>query len=147
MAQARKNQTLILGYITVFLDIMGYYLIVPILPYLSKSLGGTATEEGILFSSYAIFQLISTICSTCSCIGLLIMGPLSDRYGRKPFLLLTLLGPCVGNLLIPLLIHRFHPAGFVVFYAHADLLEILYGSFRWRHDSGASVPILFSFHV
>lgn len=59
MAQARKNQTLILGYITVFLDIMGYYLIVPILPYLSKSLGGTATEEGILFSGYSVAQIAS----------------------------------------------------------------------------------------
>ena len=59
MANVRRNQTLILGYITVFLDIMGYYLIVPILPYLSKSLGGTATEEGILFSGYSVAQIAS----------------------------------------------------------------------------------------
>ncbi len=142
-----KKKIIVIAYAAVSMDMLNFAIIVPILPYLSMELNATTMEEGILFSSYAIFQLISTICSTCSCIGLLIMGPLSDRYGRKPFLLLTLLGPCVGNLLIPLLIHRFHPAGFVVFYAHADLLEILYGSFRWRHDSGASVPILFSFHV
>ena len=61
MVQIRTKQTLILGYITVFLDIMGYYLIVPVLPYLSESLGATPTEEGILFSGYSVAQIVSGI--------------------------------------------------------------------------------------
>ena len=61
MAQIRTKQTLILGYITVFLDIMGYDLIVPVLPYLSESLGATPSEEGILFSGYSIAQIVSRL--------------------------------------------------------------------------------------
>ena len=142
-----KKKIIVIAYAAVSMDMLNFAIIVPILPYLSIELNATTMEEGILFSSYAIFQLVSTICSTYSCIGLLIMGPLSDRYGRKPFLLLTLLGPCVGSLHISSLIYRFDPAGFVVFYADVDLLEILYGSFRWCHDSGASVLPLSSFHA
>lgn len=57
--QYNLKKNLYLGYITVFLDIIGFSLIVPILPYLSKDLGATSTQEGILFSTYCITQMIS----------------------------------------------------------------------------------------
>ena len=92
-----KKKIIVIAYAAVSMDMLNFAIIVPILPYLSIELNATTMEEGILFSSYAVFQLISPIDSLRSFIGLLIMGPLSDRYGRKPFLLLTLLGPCVGD--------------------------------------------------
>lgn len=57
--QYNLKKNLYLGYITVFLDIIGFSLIVPILLYLSKDLGATSTQEGILFSTYCITQMIS----------------------------------------------------------------------------------------
>ena len=96
MVQIRTKQTLILGYITVFLDIMGYYLIVPVLPYLSESLGATPTEEGILFSGYSVAQIASRFDFFISYLGLLIMGNYSDLYGRKFFLLFSLTGSFIG---------------------------------------------------
>lgn len=57
--QYNIKKNLYLGYITVFLDVIGFSLIVPILPYLSKELGATSTQEGILFSTYCITQMIS----------------------------------------------------------------------------------------
>lgn len=59
--QYNIKKNLYLGYITVFLDVIGFSLIVPILPYLSKDLGATSTQEGILFSTYSITQMISTM--------------------------------------------------------------------------------------
>ena len=85
---SREQTTLVLSYITYFLDMMNYAIIVPILPYLVKELNSTSMEEGLLFSVYSIMQLIS----------LLIMGPCSDFYGRRPFLLLSLIGSCFGSL-------------------------------------------------
>ena len=58
-----KKSIIVFAFITVFMDSLNYALIVPILPYLIQELHSTPMEEGILFSSYAIFQLISiTIC-------------------------------------------------------------------------------------
>ena len=59
MANKHWLSIVILALVTVFLDTMNYALIVPILPYLVKELNSTSFEEGILFSSYSIFQLIS----------------------------------------------------------------------------------------
>ena len=55
----RNLSILIFAFITVFFDTMNYALIVPILPFLVKELNSTSFQEGILFSSYSIFQLIS----------------------------------------------------------------------------------------
>lgn len=54
-----KKRILLIAYFTYFMDTVNYALIVPILPYLVKELHATNMQEGILFSSYAIFQLIS----------------------------------------------------------------------------------------
>lgn len=63
------------------------------------------------------------------------MGPLSDRYGRKYFLLLTLLGPCVGSLLLSSLRNRFHSSGIVLFHVGTDYLENTNGLLCWCFDS------------
>ena len=55
----REKTTLLLSYITYFLDMMNYAIIVPILPYLVKELNSTSMQEGLLFSVYSIMQLIS----------------------------------------------------------------------------------------
>ena len=57
--KARVRSIIIMAFITCFLDCMNNALIVPILPYLVDELNSTSMEEGILFSSYSIFQLIS----------------------------------------------------------------------------------------
>ena len=98
MTLSKKNLSiLIIAFVTVFLDTMNSALIVPVLPYLVKELNSNSFQEGLLFSSYSIFQLISIIHNCLISIGLLIMGPLSDRYGRKPLLLLSLFGSCFGS--------------------------------------------------
>lgn len=86
--KTRIRTIVIIAFITVFFDTMNNALIVPVLPFLVTELGSTSMQEGILFSSYSIFQLIS----------LLLMGPLSDIYGRKPFILLSLFGSCFGSI-------------------------------------------------
>ena len=97
MTLSKKNMIiLIIAFITVFLDTMNNALIIPVLPYLVKELNSNSFQEGLLFSSYSIFQLISIKHNCFFSIGLLIMGPLSDKYGRKPFLLLSLFGSCFG---------------------------------------------------
>lgn len=67
-------------FLTLFLDLMGYGLIIPLLPDYSRSLGATATLIGIITASYSLAQFIAAP----------ILGSLSDKYGRKPLLLITI---------------------------------------------------------
>ncbi|KNB41306.1 multidrug resistance protein [Blastocystis sp. subtype 4] len=49
MSGSNRTRNLFLGFITVFLDDMGYSIVVPILPYFSASLGASSMQEGVLF--------------------------------------------------------------------------------------------------
>ena len=59
MVSGRNKRNLTIGYITVFMDVLGYSLISPILPFLSDSMGATDFEEGLLFSGYCLTQALS----------------------------------------------------------------------------------------
>lgn len=79
-------------FIVVFVDLLGFGLILPLLPYYAETFGATPTVAGLLVSSYAAAQLI----------GAPILGRLSDRYGRRPLLLVSIFGTIVGFLLLGL---------------------------------------------
>jgi DHA1 family tetracycline resistance protein-like MFS transporter len=85
MHQQRASVVFVL--ITVFIDVLGIGLVIPILPRLVASLlGGAAVEAafvyGLLVSLYAVMQFL---CAP-------ILGALSDRHGRRPVILLALAG-------------------------------------------------------
>ncbi|KAK8800725.1 hypothetical protein WA158_000050 [Blastocystis sp. Blastoise] len=94
------QKKLILVFLTVFIDAAGFSFVLPILPTLTSSLGGGSVEMSLLSSCYALTQALSAY----------IMGTLSDKYGRRAFLLLSLFGSVSGPLLqafcgnIPLLV-------------------------------------------
>ncbi|MFC7392026.1 MFS transporter [Scopulibacillus cellulosilyticus] len=72
-----------------FLDMLLYSLIIPMIPYLTKTLGASSTMIGLLVSSYAIGLLILTP----------LFGPLSDRIGRKIPLIFGLTVLIISTLL------------------------------------------------
>jgi len=65
-----------------FVVMLGYGIIIPILPFYIENMGAGGTELGLLVASYAVMRLI---CGP-------IWGSLSDRVGRKPILILGILG-------------------------------------------------------
>ena len=96
----KRNNALIFIFITILVDVIGLGVIIPVVPKLIEKLTGEGLSEasrygGWLMFSFAIMQFIFSP----------IMGGLSDKFGRRPILLLSLLG-----LGIDYIFHAFAPS-------------------------------------
>jgi DHA1 family tetracycline resistance protein-like MFS transporter len=90
MASMRKmRRELILILLFVFVDVLGFSLILPLLPFYAEALGASPTLVGLLLGAKALAQMV----------GAPIIGRLSDRYGRRPLLLASIAGTLVSFLL------------------------------------------------
>lgn len=85
-----NNKRLFSIILVVFIDLLGFSLILPLLPYYAETFKASQTVTGILIASYALMQLI----------GAPILGRLSDRFGRRPVLLISVFGTFIGFLLL-----------------------------------------------
>ena len=85
-----KTARLINIFVVVFVDLLGFGLILPLLPYYASTFGATPAIIGFLVASYAAASLF----------GAPLMGRLSDRYGRRLILLLSVAGTFIGYLLL-----------------------------------------------
>jgi multidrug resistance protein len=79
---------LIIVFVTVFIDLLGFGIIIPLLPFYAETFGATAFTVGMLATSFSLMQFIFAP----------IWGRVSDRVGRRPIILLGLLGSCFSYL-------------------------------------------------
>lgn len=77
-------------FLTVFVDVLGLTLILPLLPFYAKDYGASDFQVGLLTSVYALAMFVSGP----------ILGRISDRVGRKPVLLVSQLGTLIGWLIL-----------------------------------------------
>jgi MFS family permease len=66
---------------TVFVDMIGFFVVLPLLPFYAEKLGADPLRVGALISTFALAQLVTAP----------LWGRLSDHYGRRPMILLGLL--------------------------------------------------------
>ncbi len=85
-----NNKRLTIIFLIVFVDLLGFSLILPLLPYYAATFGADAFVTGLLVASYAVAQLI----------GAPLLGRWSDRVGRRPVLLISIFGTFIGFLLL-----------------------------------------------
>ncbi|MBP7861094.1 MFS transporter [bacterium] len=88
--QAKPKKTaLILIFFTVFIDLVGFGLIIPALPTYAQRLHASEFTVGMLIASYSLMQFFFTP----------IWGRLSDKLGRRPMLLFSLAASALGYLI------------------------------------------------
>lgn len=85
-----KNRLLFSIILVVFIDLLGFSLILPLLPYYAETFKANNFVTGLLVASYAAAQLV----------GAPLLGRLSDRYGRRPVLIASIFGTFIGFLLL-----------------------------------------------
>ena len=86
--KSNKKNILIL-FFTLVIVMMGFGMIIPILPFYVKEFGAGGSAMGALMAAYAVMQFLFSP----------VWGSLSDRYGRKPLLLLGLAGNAFAMVL------------------------------------------------
>ncbi|MCA1815561.1 MAG: MFS transporter, partial [Acidobacteria bacterium] len=87
-----KRSPLVVIFVTVFIDLVGFGIVIPVLPYYVEGTKFNASPRmvGLLFASYSVMQLVFTP----------VLGRLSDRYGRRPVLFVSLLGTSAGFMIM-----------------------------------------------
>src|SRR6267154_2318139 len=100
----KSNRNLYIIALIAMVNMLGYGIIIPILYAYSKKYGLSDFQNGLLFALFSICQFISTP----------IIGRLSDKYGRRPMLLLSIIGTALSFFIM-----AFAPNALFLFIARA----------------------------
>lgn len=79
-------------FLVVFVDLIGFGIVIPLLPMLSEEFGASPVLVGFTVASYSIMQFLFAP----------IWGGISDRYGRRPIILLSLMGSTASYVIFAL---------------------------------------------
>src|SRR5690606_29497832 len=91
-AMVRRQASLGSLFAVIVLDLVGFGVVIPILPFFAEAYGANATLLGLLLTSYAAMQFLFSP----------LWGRLSDKVGRKKVLLMTMTGSVLGMVLLGL---------------------------------------------
>ena len=79
-------------FLTIFVNLVGFGIIIPLLPFYAQTFGASPLVIGLLFASFSLSQLVASP----------ILGDLSDRWGRRPVLIFSLFGTVVSFVMLAL---------------------------------------------
>jgi DHA1 family tetracycline resistance protein-like MFS transporter len=105
---------LLIIFITVFIDLLGFGIIIPLLPFYAEHFGASALMVGLLSTSFSLAQFVFAP----------FWGRLSDRIGRRPVILIGLLGSALSY----------------AFFALATSLPLLFLARTLAGIAGANIP-------
>ena len=86
------TRPLLIIFLTIFVNLIGFGIIVPLLPFYAETFGASPIVIGLLFAVFSLCQLIASPA----------LGDLSDRYGRRPVLVFSLAGTVVSFVMLAL---------------------------------------------
>jgi DHA1 family tetracycline resistance protein-like MFS transporter len=86
------SRPLLVIFLTIFVNLVGFGIIIPLLPFYAERFGASPLVIGLLFGIFSICQLVAAPA----------LGDLSDRYGRRPVLIFSLLGTVLSFVMLAL---------------------------------------------
>jgi MFS transporter, DHA1 family, tetracycline resistance protein len=86
------SRPLFIIFLTTFVNLVGFGIIIPLLPFYAQTFGASPLAIGLLFAAFSLSQLIASP----------LLGHLSDRWGRRPVLIFSLLGTVVSFVMLAL---------------------------------------------
>ena len=89
---SRLSRPLVVLFLTILVNLIGFGIIIPLLPFYATTYGASPFMVGLLFASFSASQLIASP----------LLGAWSDRWGRRPVLILSLIGTAVSFVMLAL---------------------------------------------
>ncbi|MCS7064768.1 MAG: MFS transporter [Fimbriimonadales bacterium] len=87
-----KKRALLAVFLTICVSLIGFGIVIPLLPFYAQQFQASEWQVGLLFASFSLAQLIAAP----------ILGDWSDRWGRRPVLILSLLGSALSFVMLAL---------------------------------------------
>jgi DHA1 family tetracycline resistance protein-like MFS transporter len=84
------TRPLLIIFLTIFVNLIGFGIIIPLLPFYAETFGASPLVIGLLFAVFSLCQLVAAP----------VLGDLSDRYGRRPILVFSLAGTVVSFVML-----------------------------------------------
>jgi MFS family permease len=116
-----KKPTLLVIFLTVFIDLIGFGIVLPLLPQYSEQFGAEGWEIGFIIASFSLMQFVFSP----------VWGRLSDRIGRRPVLLVSTAGSVVSYAMFAMSAYMSGTAG----------LMVLLGSRLFAGVCGANISV------
>jgi len=86
------SRPLLVIFLTILVNLIGFGIIVPLLPFYAETFGASPLAIGLLFGSFSVAQMVASP----------VLGDWSDRWGRRPVLIFSLLGTVVSFVMMAL---------------------------------------------
>jgi DHA1 family tetracycline resistance protein-like MFS transporter len=86
------TRPLLIIFLTIFVNLVGFGIIIPLLPFYAETFGASPVIIGLLFAVFSLAQLVASP----------VLGELSDRYGRRPVLIFSLAGTVISFVMLAL---------------------------------------------
>jgi DHA1 family tetracycline resistance protein-like MFS transporter len=86
------SRPLLVIFLTIFVNLVGFGIIIPLLPFYAETFGASPVAVGLLFAIFSLAQLLAAP----------VLGHLSDKYGRRPVLIASLAGTVVSFVILAL---------------------------------------------
>ena len=86
------SRPLLIIFVTILVNLIGFGIIIPLLPFYAQTFGASPLTIGLLFASFSLSQLFASP----------VLGHWSDRWGRRPILIFSLVGTVVSFVMLAL---------------------------------------------